>query len=257
MSPNTPGDIDVTRPSPARVYDYLLGGKDNYSVDRQAAEHFLSEWPAIAANARANRAWMVRVVRFLAGEAGIDQFLDVGSGLPTADNLHQVAQRITPGARVVYVDNDPIVLAHGRAILEDNVGSRYFEGDAAEPDAIVDRAAEHLDMSRPVAVLLTSVLHYVPRDPAEVTGRLMERCAPGSYLAVAHITTEGASPELLERITEQFNGGLIPRPTPTIEGIFGGLELVPPGLVDVQDWRPDEPGERSELRLLGGVARKP
>ena len=158
---------------------------------------------------------------------------------------------------MVYVDNDPIVLAHGRAILEDNVGSRYFEGDARKPDEIVDRAAEHLAMDRPVAVLLTSVLHYVPGDPAEMTGRLMDRCAPGSYLAVAHITTEGASPRLLERISEQFNGGLIPRPTSEIERVFAGLELVAPGLVQVQDWRPDTAGERSELRLLGGVARKP
>ncbi|WP_433469572.1 SAM-dependent methyltransferase [Spirillospora sp. CA-128828] len=175
--------IDVSRPSPARIYDYLLGGKDNFAVDRELAEKFLARWPALATTARVNRAWAVRVVRHLAGERGIDQFVDVGSGLPTADNVHQVAQRITPGARVMYVDNDPIVLAHSRALLAENQGADYVAADAQDADTVLARADRFLDPSRPVAILMASLLHYLPEPPEEVVaptknGRLRTVISP-------------------------------------------------------------------------------
>ncbi|WP_149264236.1 SAM-dependent methyltransferase [Actinomadura sp. K4S16] len=255
MARHIPDKVNVNEPSPARVYDYFLGGKDNFAVDRQHAMEYLSRWPDLVENARQNRAWMVRVVEYLASQ-GVDQFLDIGSGLPTAPNVHQVAQRSIPDARVVYVDNDPIVLAHGRAILGGGSHTHYIQADVRDPEPILDEAAEHLDMARPIGVLLASVLHYVEQEPATLTKPLMRRLAPGSYLAVAHVTDEDSPPEFLERVRQAFKGHFWPRPIPVIRKAFDGLELVD-GLTDVQRWRADQPAEIGTQRLIGGVGRKP
>ncbi|WP_433233956.1 SAM-dependent methyltransferase [Actinomadura nitritigenes] len=246
--------IDVTRPSVARIYDYLLGGNLNYAVDRQLAESFLSEWPELAVSARANRAWVRRVIRYLARDEGVDQFLDIGSGLPTADNVHQVAQRINPAARVLYVDNDPIVLAHGRALLAEDGQTDYAEVDAREVSAVLAHAERHLDASRPVGVLMSSVLHYISEPPAEIVSGYVEWLRPGSFVAITHVTSDGVETELARRLTEHYSTQT-PRPIEEIRAAFAGLELVPPGMVDAPRWRPE--GEIPTLvqPLIAGVGK--
>lgn len=247
--------IDVTRPSPPRVYDYLLGGRDNYAVDRALAETFLARWPDLATNARVNRAWVGRVVTFLAGQ-GIDQFLDIGSGLPTADSLHQVAQRVNPDARVLYVDNDPIVLVHARALLAEDARTDYVAADAQDTPTVLGRAAAHLDRSRPVALLMAAVLHYAPEPPARLVAPYVDWLPPGSYVAISHATTTGADPEVTAQVAEQFPD-LRPRPAEQIAAAFAGLELLEPGVVDAQQWRPETDVPVGPQPLLAGVARVP
>jgi hypothetical protein len=193
--PPSPGArFDPSVPHPARVYDYWLGGKDHFPADRQVAEQVIRQRPQVVAGARANRAFLARVVRYLAAERGIGQFLDIGTGLPCADNTHQVAQHIDPAARVVYVDNDPLVLVHARALLTSTPQGAcdYLEADLRDPGHILDKAAAALDFTRPVAVLLLAVLHFLPDTdyPAAIVATLAAGLAPGSYLAISHLTAD-------------------------------------------------------------------
>lgn len=257
--------INVRVPSVARIYDHLLGGKDNYLSDREAARRILEIVPDAALAARQNRAFLRRAIRFLAAEAGMRQFLDVGAGLPTVCNTHEVAQSAALESRVVYVDNDPMVLVHARALLTSSEAGRcgYVDCDLRDPAGVVRQAAETLDFTWPVAVLLVAILHFIPDSdsPGEIVNRLMAAAAPGSYLVISH-----ATPENLEAASEYAlgdvyaatpSGGVTPRWLPAIGDFFGGLELISPGVVDIAAWRP-EPGDPEGARTLfyGGVARK-
>jgi SAM-dependent methyltransferase len=263
--------IDTSLPHSARVWNYWLGGKDNYAVDREVGDAWMALYPQIVVKARESRAFLGRAVRYLAGEAGIRQFLDIGTGLPTADNTHEVAQRVAPDARVVYVDNDPLVLAHARALL---VGTpegmtRYLHGDIADVDDILKGAAEILDLTEPVAVLMFGLLGHIT-DTAEartLVGRILAPMPSGSYLAIADGTpteqTRKAEEEQLKKT------GAIPyrnREPEKIASFFDGLEWVEPGFVSVSLWRPDRPS--ADLPTItsaapqpvdeyGGIARKP
>jgi SAM-dependent methyltransferase len=261
-----PEGIDTSVPSPARVYDVMLGGKDNYEVDRQAAEGLLQIMPTARLVARQNRAYLGRAVAHLAGEAGIRQFLDIGTGLPTQENVHNVAQRIAPGSRIVYADNDPLVLAHARALLTSTPegATDYVDADFRDPDAILERASRTLDFDEPVALLLVAVLHFVPDadDVHGIVARLVEKLASGSYLVISHGTPE-ADPEgvtgLADEFTRQAPATQMAFRTPTdIERFFTGLEPVDPGLGYITAWRPEGPVVPPEqVGLYGGVARKP
>jgi S-adenosyl methyltransferase len=254
-------------PSVARIYDFFLGGKDNFASDRAAAERILKAEPESARVARQNRAFLGRVVQFLVKERGIRQFLDVGSGLPTAGNVHEVAQAAAPESRVVYVDNDPVVLSHSRALLNSTPEGRcgYIQSDLRDTRTITRGAAEILDLTKPVAVLFTALLHFIPDqdDPWGITGRFMEAVPAGSYLALSHATPEAlASPAAKAVLDEIYKDtasrGVTPRPKAEIERFFSGLTLTYPGLVSIAEWNP-EPGSREPARTLfyGGAARKP
>jgi hypothetical protein len=257
--------FDRSVPNVARIYNALLGGKDNYASDREAAERILKIEPDSARVARQNRAFLGRVVRFLAEERGVRQFLDIGSGLPTASNVHEVAQSSAPESRVVYVDNDVTVLAHARALLVSTPEGRcgYVYSDLRDTGTILGQGAEILDFSEPVAVLLLAILHFVPDqdDPWGITGRLIDAVPTGGYLAVSHATPESladpASKELLDKVyAETASGGVTPRPKAEIERFFNGLETTGPGVVNISTWRP-EPGDPATRTLFyGGVARK-
>jgi S-adenosyl methyltransferase len=257
--------FDTSVPNVARIYDALLGGKDNYASDRKAVARILEIEPDSAGVARQNRAFLGRVVRFLAEEKGIRQFLDIGSGLPTASNVHEVAQSCAPESRIVYADNDVAVLAHARALLVSTPEGKcgYVDSDLRDTGGIVTQATEILDFSQPVAVLLIAILHFVPDldDPWGIVGRLMGAVPPGSYLAVSHATPESfadaASKELLSKVyAETASGGVTPRPKAEIERFFGGLEMTDPGVVSISAWRP-APGDPATRTLFyGGVARK-
>jgi hypothetical protein len=240
-----PPSFDITRAHPARVYDYWLGGKDNYEADREAAEQVIEVMPNILGGVRANRAFLRRAVQYLAGEAGIRQFLDIGTGLPTAENTHEVAQGIAPEARIVYVDNDPIVLAHARALLTSTPegATAYVDADARDTGKILEAAAGILDFSQPIAVMSLLVLQYVPDEdrPQEIVSRLMDAVPPGSYLTISDTTTDIDT----ERVTDgtaRLNARLGPaqstlRSRAQIERYFDGLELVEPGIVPMPEWR--------------------
>jgi S-adenosyl methyltransferase len=244
-----PLSFDTSIAHPARVYDYLLGGKDNYKADREAADVFAAAMPAILSGVRANRAFLRRAVEYLAGEAGIRQFLDIGTGLPTAENTHQVAQSIAPDSRVVYVDNDPIVLAHARALLTSTPegATDYIDADARDPDQILATAARTLDFSQPAAVMMLLVLHFIPDEhrPHEIVSRVMSALPAGSYLVVSDATAD-IDTERVRSATALYNARTGPvRSTPRtraqIAGYFAGLELIDPGLVPVSQWRTHGP----------------
>ncbi|MBP2705960.1 SAM-dependent methyltransferase [Microbispora sp. RL4-1S] len=224
------------------MYDFFLGGKDNFAADREAAEQVMAVAPITREVARGNRAFLGRAVRFLAGEAGIRQFLDIGAGLPTGANVHQVAQGVDPECRVVYVDNDPVVLAHARALLATDARTRVVLGDVRGPDEILTDPDVRgvLDLSEPVAVLLVAVLHFVHdhEDPYGAVRALVDAMAPGSFLVVSHVEYR---PELLRgaRPYDRANAQVAPRTFDEVTRFFDGLELVPPGLVNVRRWRPD------------------
>jgi SAM-dependent methyltransferase len=260
-------DVDMTVPSVARMYDYYLGGKDNYAVDRDAVAELDKVVPSTRPLAVNNRLFLRRAVRWLAQEQGIRQFLDHGSGLPTQDNVHQVAQGVDPGCRVVYVDNDPIVLAHGRALLADNDNTTVVAGDLRDPDAILSdpQVTGHLDLSRPVAVLLVAILHFVPDDDkaAGIVARLRARLAPGSMLILTHIYNPGFDEATVRAGGEVYSGtstGSLTARTPEhLAGYLSGMEIVEPGVVPVESWRPDyDPAiEAGPSGVLGAVGRMP
>lgn len=256
-----PVGVDTTRPSIARVYDHSLAGKDNYAVDRAAFEKVLEVAPAQREVSLANRRWLHRVVRYLAGPAGIDQFLDLGAGLPTVGNLHEVAQLENPKSIVVYVDYDPLCVAHGRVLLERGDSTHYLNGDILEAGSLLGNRdiCQYFDMARPIGVLAGAVLHHLADDfaPARVMGELIDRLPTGSYVAVTHFYDPGpADPEahrLARDLEEAFVGGVGSgwyRTGEQILALFEGLELLPPGLVDLDDWWPQgptsQPGELGE-----------
>ncbi|MFJ8544776.1 SAM-dependent methyltransferase [Streptomyces sp. NPDC093586] len=256
--------LQADRPHSARVWNYLLGGKDNYPVDSQVGEAILTTFPEFAAVARLQRKFLARAVRFLAGEAGIRQFLDIGTGLPTADNTHELAQRIAPESRIVYVDNDPLVLTHAEALLtsSDEGACAYIDADVRDPDRILAEAAKTLDLDRPVALTMLGVMGQIADEdrPAELVARLVSALPPGSYLALSDGTD---SNDALNAAVEAYNGQSADtyhlRSPQEIAGWFAGLELVDPGVVATAAWRPDgtaSPEPTAEVAVCG-VARKP
>jgi O-methyltransferase involved in polyketide biosynthesis len=260
--PRVPDGVDVTRPSIARIYDYVLYGKDNFAVDRAAAEK-LMESGLDRRHALANRSFLRRAVDFLASQ-GIAQYLDLGSGLPTSPSVHEVARDIIPGARVVYVDHDPIVIAHNDALLATRDGVITIRGDIRDPDSILAHAAlaECLDFSQPVAVLLLSVLHFISHDEDApgIIAKFRERMAPGSYLAISVGTSDGADPEMLAEATQTYAGARMPftlRSRAQILDLFDGFDLVEPGLVSLPEWRPAFNTDRTPLKgpTVGAVAQ--
>jgi S-adenosyl methyltransferase len=266
--PKLPREINTNVAHPARVYDYWLGGKDNFPADRALAEHIMEAIPTMRAMAAANRAFLTRAVRYLAGEAGIRQFLDIGTGIPTSPNVHEVAQATAPDTRVVYVDNDPIVLAHARALLtsQDAGETAFIMADLRQPKSILDHPtlAATLDLSRPVGVMLVAVLMYF-RDtdspnPFEMVATLMERMPSGSYLAVTHPTSDFSREEMATAVAAAEAAGitLVPRGQTEVGEFFTGLEVVDPGVTPVLSWRPDEPPADPRVAYYwAGVARKP
>ena len=255
--------VDASVPNPARVYDYLLGGKDNFEADRKTAEAGIGAFPKIVASARANRAFLGRLVRYLAG-SGIRQFLDIGTGLPSANNVHEVAQSVAPASRIVYVDNDPVVLVHAQALLTSTQegATEFVEADMRDPGTILREAARTLDLGQPVAVLLLGILHFLSDDAeaAEIVGVLMDAVPPGSYLAICHLTADfhPEMTELARRVNErQHNAPLVLRDREQVGTFFRGLDLVPPGLAQASRWRPDSDLEAAApAALWAGVARK-
>jgi hypothetical protein len=249
----------------ARVYDYWLGGKDNFAADREAAERVLAVAPGLRYRVRANRAFLGRATRYLAGDAGLRQFLDIGTGIPAAGNTHEVAQRVAPDARVVYVDNDPIVLLHAQALLRGTPegATGYLQADLRDPGAILDRAAALLDFGQPVAVMLLGVLHLIQdaEDPWDIVARLMAAMPPGSYLTISHpaIDIHQSQANAQRVYNERVATPQTLRTREQVARFFGGLELVDPGLVQVHQWRPG-PGDSAPegtVSAHGAVARKP
>jgi hypothetical protein len=248
------------------MYDYYLGGKDNFAVDRVAAGKLLAIAPEIAEISRQNRAFLGRVVRFLA-EAGVRQFIDIGAGLPTQDNVHQVAQAHAPAARVVYVDNDPIVLAHGRALLADNPETIVVDADLLRPSTILEDPAvrAHIDFDQPVAILMMAILHFLADDdrPYDIVTAFRDALPSGGYLALSHVVSEihPAAIDAAQEVYRSFlkRSGDARRTRADIRRFFGGFELTQPGLVYVSEWRPEEAAAvraEKEAWIVGGVARK-
>jgi hypothetical protein len=260
LAPDVPVPFDTGQPNIARVYDYLLGGKDNYEADRALAEQLLSQQPGIQANAQANRAFMQRVVRFIA-TAGVGQFLDVGTGLPTGENVHQIAQSVNEAARIVYVDYDEVVATHSRALLASDHGVEFVQADLREPAEILERAGKVLDLRRPVSLQLISMLHFVPDDAqaAAIVRALTMPLAAGSYLVISHWQYVPAD----EDLAKQYSGAVHAIARRGREGIAALVppdwELVEPGLVPVSAWHPseDNPATQDTVQFMGVVARKP
>jgi hypothetical protein len=267
-------EIDTTAAHTSRIYDYLLGGAEHFEVDRKVAHHAFAAYPGgvdgARADARANRAFLGRVVRYLAGEAGLRQFLDIGTGIPSANNTHAVAQGVAAESRVVYVDNDPIVLAHAHDMLTSSPKGRtaYIQGDLRDPDTILEKATATLDLTEPVALVLLGVLHVIPDHdhPYRAVARLVEGLPSGSYLAVSHMAMDERTPEMFAvsaRLHEAMHRTNPPafRSWTDIARFLTGLQLVYPGLVPVRRWRPDRTDASSDpLRLgqvYGGIGQKP
>jgi hypothetical protein len=256
-------ELDSGVPHSARVWNYWLGGKDNFPADREVGDQVRAVFPAIVENARASRAFLARAVRFLAGEAGIRQFLDVGTGLPTADNTHEVAQRIAPDARIVYVDNDPLVLVHARALLRGTPegATDYLDADVREPHKILQEAARTLDFTRPVALVMLGILGNVAdyEEARSVVKRLLDGVPSGSYLVVNDGTN--TSEEIVRGARVSGEGGhrYVPRSPEEVAGFFDGLDLLEPGVVSPPRWRPepDQFGSPADIDSRCGVARKP
>jgi S-adenosyl methyltransferase len=262
-------DIDTSRPHPARMYDYYLGGKNHFAADRAVADRALASWPAGRVGLRENRRFLGRAVRYLAAEAGVRQFLDIGSGLPTTNNVHEIAQSVDPSCRVVYVDNDSMVLAHARALLTSAPEGRtaYIQADLKSPLDILASPVTRsvLDFTKPVALMLVAVLHFLQEEdkPEAVLAALLDALPSGSYLAASHMTLEH-DPEGVGGGQRAYREAGLPmqaRDADEFASIaFSGLELVPPGVVLVSEWRPDSHAPRpspAEVSCYGGVARKP
>ncbi|MFL6055258.1 MAG: SAM-dependent methyltransferase [Actinoallomurus sp.] len=260
--------IDVSRAHSARMYDYYLGGKDNFATDRETAEKALQSWQSVRTAVRENRAFLGRAVRYVAAEAGIRQFLDIGTGLPSANNVHEVAQSVAPESRVVYVDNDPIVLAHAKALLAGTSEGRtaYIDADLREPGTILAHPTtrEVLDFHRPIALMLVAILHFLPDedDPQDIVRTLVDALPSGSYLIASHVTPEH-DPAGVRGLEESYRAGGVPAQARTAAEFtrlaFDGLELVEPGVELVSEWRPEGDGPRptaAEVSWHGAVARK-
>ncbi|WP_189863496.1 SAM-dependent methyltransferase [Streptomyces poonensis] len=261
--------IDTEHAHSARIYDYIIGGKDYYPADQEAGDAMAREWPALPVHMRANRDFMNRAVRWLAAEAGIRQFLDIGTGIPTSPNLHEIAQSVAPGSRVVYVDNDPIVLTLSQGLLSSTPEGRtaYVEADMLDPAAILDSPEfrDTLDLSRPVALTVIAIVHFVldEDDAVGIVRRLLEPLPAGSYLAMS-VGTADFAPEEVGRVAREYAARDMPmrlRTRAEAGEFFEGLDLVEPGIVQVHKWRPDGTGERNvrdeDIAMYGAVARKP
>ncbi|MFI6011126.1 SAM-dependent methyltransferase [Streptomyces sp. NPDC051243] len=257
--------IDTSRPHPARVYDWFLGGKDNYPVDEELGRQITALQGDAPRHARANRRFMERATRAVVRETGIRQFLDIGSGIPTEPNLHQIAQSVVPDARVLYVDNDPIVLAHAKALLHGTAegATEYVRADAREPERILERAASVLDLDRPVALSLIALLHFIADSDGahDLVDTLVGALAPGSCLVLSAMTAD-FDPENVHRGIAAYTASgvtLVARSHAETGRFFKGLELLEPGIVSLSDWRPGEGGNREEagpVSLYGGVGLK-
>jgi hypothetical protein len=261
-------DIDVSKAHPARMYDYYIGGKNHFAADRETAERALQGWKSGRTGLRENRKFLGRAVRYLAAEAGIRQFLDIGSGLPTTSNVHEVAQEVAADSRIVYVDNDPLVLTHARALLNSAPAGRtaYLHADLREPRTILDDPAtrEVLDLSQPTALIMLATLHLVQDEdkPAEIIATLLDALPPGSYFAASHITMEHASAAIAAGQVAMRSAGISAQARNSDEFArlaFSGLDLVSPGVVLVSEWRPEDGCPQpaaAEVNCYGGVARK-
>jgi SAM-dependent methyltransferase len=268
-SAGLPAEIDTSKPHIARMYDYYLGGKNHFAADRELADKVIAAIPGMRTGPRENREFLGRAVRSLAGEAGVRQFLDIGTGLPTVNSVHEVAQRVAPSSRVVYVDNDPLVLTHARALLTSSGEGRtaYIQADLRDPREILSSPAVRsvIDFSKPVALLLLAVLQFIPDEdgPAEIVATLRDALPPGSYLIASHVTNEHAvaGSAAGERAYQSRGVPLHMRDSGDFADIaFTGMELLPPGVVLVSEWRRPGTGPlppASEVNCYGGVARKP
>jgi hypothetical protein len=264
-SARVPSSIDTSVAHPARRYDYWLGGKDNFAVDRASGDAIAEKFPAIRTAVVENRRFLRRAVTFLAESAGIRQFLDIGTGLPTANNTHEVAQAIAPESHIVYVDNDPLVLVHARALLTSSAAgvTAYVDADLREPAKILDNPdlRRTLDFDRPVALMLLATLHFIPEqdDPYAIVRRLIEPLAPGSYLVLSHATSDYLPPALVADISSGKHGQGRLRTESEFGRFFAGLDLVEPGVAPLAEWRAeDEPLPRptaAETAMYAGVAR--
>ncbi|MEV6345231.1 SAM-dependent methyltransferase [Actinoplanes sp. NPDC051851] len=262
-------DLDPTVAHPARRYDYWLGGKDNFAADRASGDAIEARFPDVRKAVLANRAVLGRMTRFLAGEAGIRQFLDIGTGLPTADNTHEVAQRVAPESRVLYIDNDPLVMTHARALLTGSAAGRtdYIEADLRDPGSILadPRLRNTLDLGRPVALMLIAVLHFLPDREREraIVRELVAALPAGSYLAVTHATMDYLDEAGRAAATRMLESGVAdtwPSTRDEFRELFDGLELVEPGVVLLPEWRPDgavAPYDPAAINMWAGLARKP
>ena len=259
-----PPQIDIRKPSTARVYDAILGGKDNFAWDREVAEHAMAVFPGYGRGAMLNRQTLGRAIRYMSGE-GIDQFLDLGSGLPTAQNTHEIAQAVNPATRVVYVDNDPIVVAHGRALLQENPQTVVVTADVRRPDAILSSpmVTRFLDFARPIGLILNAVIHHVndDEDPHGIVDAFKGPLASGSYVQLTHFSDAAPGAAALELVLMGAFGSGRMRGREEIASFFDGLDLVAPGVVFLPEWRPDAPVsyplESGGELLLGGMGRKP
>ncbi|MCS7482654.1 SAM-dependent methyltransferase [Umezawaea endophytica] len=259
-----PSSVDLSRPSVARMYDYFLGGSHNFAVDRETAKAIEKIYPGMAGAARANRNFLRRAVRYLCAQ-GVDQFLDLGSGIPTVGNVHEIAQQTNPAARVVYVDVEPVAVAHGNALLAGNDRAVAVRADLRDPDAVLATPEVRgvLDFDRPIAVLLASVLHFVPDgdDPHAAVARYRDAVCPGSYVALSHGSLEGmpqdsvTSGERVRAVYQRTDAQLVLRSTADITRFFDGLDLVEPGVVLLPEWRPDS--DDAYISAYVGVGRKP
>lgn len=261
-----PEGVDLDRPSAARVYDYILGGAHNFAIDRALGDELERLSPDVAETMRANRHFLRRAIRYLIAQ-GMDQFVDIGSGIPTAGNVHEIAQQENPAARVLYVDVDPVAVAHSRRILEGDPNTTVLQADVRDGDAIFgsEELRALIDPSRPLALLLAGIIHFLPDEdePVAVVRNLVDRLVPGSHMLLSHVTWEGMPPEAMEaqRLSERTPTTIVPRSRAEIQAMFAGLEMVEPGLVHFPLWRPDDPadvGEHPErYGAFCGVGRRP
>jgi hypothetical protein len=259
--------IDTSKPHPARMYDAYLDGKDNYPVDREAVRQVLRDFPEVRAIARANRAFLGRAVQFLAGQAGIRQFIDIGTGIPSAGNVHEVAQAVAPESRVVYVDNDPIVHVHASALLTGSGTTSIVLGDLRDPEVVLacPKLRGLVDFGQPVGLLLVAILHFITdeEDPAGIVATLRDALAPGSYLALSHGTQDFHPPGVAGQAAAAYQNATAPlalRAHEQVSGFFDGFDLVEPGLMQAPLWRPDgrppRPRDLAKIGIYAGVGRK-
>lgn len=265
-SNDIPHGVDLSTPNVARIYDYYLGGKDNYAADREAARRVLGAAPDVPLAALENREFIKRVIRFLMRERGVSQFLDIGPGLPTQGNVHQLARQHDPEARVVYVDNDAVVLGHSKSLLCGVSGTTIVSGDLREPERVLSNPDVRalIDFSRPVALFMTLVLHFIPPEdgPHGMVGKFRDALYPGSFLVLSHVTGDGREAGALAEIDDTYvnaNAPLIMRSQAEVMGFFEGFELVDPGVVFLSQWRPTAEyyAEGGTRWGYGGVGRKP